>query len=142
MSEINTILEKFEEIIKQNPANHVEKGTTEVVFLLYKTDWVRIFVSRDITNSKAVVIDVEVSVPSIESSGTSSTKLDKGISIEIRSLLETFNEHIKYILALERSGFLIDFIGNGCLLLATKCFENKPNPEIFRLLSPPQSVEH
>ncbi|TFG33681.1 hypothetical protein EU527_07280 [Candidatus Thorarchaeota archaeon] len=138
MAEKEKLLERFQEIIKQDSTTCAEHGTTEVSIILHKTDWVRIFVDRDAADSTAITIDVEVCVPSIEPSRVSSPENNTKIIHEMRPLLETFIEHIKYILKLEDSGFSVDFIENGCLLSATKIFENEPDPEIFRLLCPPR----
>ena len=122
--------------------SYIEPGMSEVSSILCRTDWVRIFVSRNIDESDEIMIDVEVTAPFTVSSEESSPTSDSSTQIQTRSLLETFIQHIQYILALEEKGFTVDFIGNGCLLLATKLFIETPDTEIFRLLCPPDlSVE-
>lgn len=134
MSEMKSIFSKFQEFIKQNPAEQIGSEESEAVSLLYRTDWVRILASRESANPKQVVIDVEVTLPLLEESSPKSRTRDRN---EVRFLLENFIQYIKYILTLETSGFFVEIIENGCLLSASMCFDKIPSNDIFRLLNPP-----
>ncbi len=128
---------KFKDLMNEDLAKVLETGETEVVFPLYKTDWVRIMLVRSVEDDRTVVIDVEVSLPSRSSSyhKTPISQIDNTTSS--RALLETMMAHIQYILALETSGFSVDLVGDGCLMVAYKSFLNTPDAETFRLLQPP-----
>ena len=129
---------RFSEIINTEPAYHEITERQESLSILYKTNWVRILVVRTPEDSQSIIIEVEVSQPYSSASFTSSFPPDsKQKSNETRQILEQFIEHIKYILKLQTSDFFIDFVGNDCLILASRCFKETPSAEIFELLLPP-----
>jgi len=131
------LLSKFNELMNEDLPKVLEGGETEVVFPLYKTDWVRIMLVRSIQVDRSVVLDVEVSLPSRSSSYHETPISHINDSSSSRKLLETMKEHIQYILALETSGFSVDLVGDGCLMVAYKSFPETPDAETFRLLQPP-----
>jgi hypothetical protein len=133
---------RFHEIIKNEPASSSYSEEQESVSILYRTNWVRILVVQPFENPQAITIDVEVSQPYPPLSPSSLSPIDSAqTSNETRKLLEQLMEHIKYILKLESSGFSIDFVGNDCLILASRCFAEIPGAEIFELLLPPSAKE-
>lgn len=137
---VNTpnLLARFQKIIESEPAPAFPAEEQESVSILYKTSWVRILIVRSPEDSKSVTIDVEVSPPYPSLSPVStSLEASKLTSNETQKLLEQMIEYIKYILVLESSGFSIDFVGNECLILASRCFTEVPDAEIFKLLLPP-----
>jgi len=131
------LLSKFNKLMNEDLTKVLEAGETEVVFPLHKTDWVRIMVVRSIEDDSSAVIDVEVSLPSRSSSyhETPISRIEN--ASDSRVLLEIMMAHIQYILALETSGFSVDLVGDGCLMVAYKSFPDTPDTEIFRLLQPP-----
>ncbi len=140
MSKGNFLLDKFEQILTRHPADYAEPGNPEVAFLLYSTDWVRIFIVCQI-DSLSKSIDVEVSIPSSNSSGNSLYDLIETTPIQTKYVLENLVKHIRYILTLESLGFSVDFIENGCLLLASLNFDEIPDIRIFELLLPPHPLD-
>ena len=139
MSKGNILSAKFEEIISRNPTDHAEPGNPEVAFPLYSTDWVRIFVVRQMEDLSSKTIDVEVSIPTSASNGNSIYDLIETNPTETKVVLQKLIDHIQYILTLGNFGFSIDFIENGCLLLASLDFDEAPAAKIFELLLPPHS---
>ena len=137
MPENLELLSKFNKLMNEDLTKALETGETEVVFPLYKTDWVRIMLVRSIENTRLLVIDVEVSFPSRSSSYHETPVSHINNASSSRVLLETLVAHIQYILALEASGFSVDLVGDGCLMVAYKSFPETPDTEIFRLLQPP-----
>ena len=139
MPEQNELLSKYHELMNQS-LNHLENGETEAVFTLYKTDWVRILLVRELENENSAVIDVEVSLPlpyrSSSYNQISNSHINNSANTT-RRLLELLIEHIQYILTLESSGFSVDLVEEGCLMVAYHCFNETPDTEIFRLLQPP-----
>jgi len=134
------LLAKFKEIINNEPAHTSDAEEQESVSILYKTSWVRILVVRSPEDSKSVTIDVEVSPPYPSLSPTSTSPVtSKQTSKEAQKLLEQMIEYIRYILVLESSGFSIDFVGNECLILASRHFTEMPSTETFELLLPPSA---
>ena len=114
----------------------LETGESEVVFPLCKTDWVRIMLIRSL-NDSSIGIDVEVTLPSRSSSSYETPISHIDDISNSRARLESMIEHIQYILALETSGFSVDLVGDGCLMVAYKSFQDTPDTETFRLLQPP-----
>lgn len=139
MSRRNILLDKFEEILTRNPSDYVESGDPEVIFPVYNTDWVRIFIVRHIDDVSSKTIDVEVSIPSSESSEQPLYDIIESSPVETKNTLENLIKHIQYILTLGNSGFTVDFVENGCLLLASLEFDELPDSTIFELLLPPDS---
>ena len=142
MSDKIELLSKYHEIMNQNLNQSTENGDTETVFTLFQTEWVRILLARQLENSTAVAIDVEVSLPPLSSNSYNSpiSYIDSKAPTS-RQLLQFLMEHIRYVLALETSGFSVDLVGDGCLMVAYRNFNDTPDAEIFRLLQPPSSVE-
>ena len=134
---VNFLVDKFNEILTKNPVEYAEPGNPEVVFPLYTTDWVRIFVVRQIDDDAIKTIDVEVSIPSSDSAGNTLYDLIETTSAETKAVLANLIKHIQYILNLGNLGFSIDFIENGCLLLASMNFDELPDSKVFELLRPP-----
>ena len=93
---------------------------------------------RSIEDDRSVVIDVEVSLPSRSSSYFETPVSDVDDTFSSRVLLEIMMAHIQYILNLEASGFSVDLVGDGCLMVAYKSFLDTPDAETFRLLQPPE----
>jgi len=142
MEETSNLLSRFHEIIKSEPAYHTHSEEQESVSILCRTNWVRILVVRQPDNPQSIIIEVEVSQPYPPFSPNSSSQLSsKQTSNETRQILEQFIEYIKYILKLESSGFSVDFVGNDCLILASRCFTEIPSAEIFELLLPPSTKQ-
>jgi hypothetical protein len=138
MSEEIDLFGEFRKIMNPELNQVGETDDSEAVFTLYKTDWVRIVVVKQLDSSLPVAIDVEVSPPfRSSSSNTNSISHIKITTTESKVLLESMIEHIKDILALETSGFSIDLVGDGCLMIAYSEFQDTPDAEIFRLLQPP-----
>ncbi|MGY5872843.1 MAG: hypothetical protein RTV72_11400 [Candidatus Thorarchaeota archaeon] len=138
MSEEIDLPDEFRKIMNQELNQVRENADSEAVFILYKTDWVRIIVVRQLDSSLPVAIDVEVSPPfHSSSSNVNSISHIKKTTTESKLLLESMIEHIKYILALETSGFSVDLVGDGCLMIAYSEFQDIPDAEIFQLLLPP-----
>lgn len=138
MSEQLDMHMKFDAFMNQDLNQIIEKGESEAVFDLYSSDWVRILLVRSLEESNSSVIDVEVSLPFRSSFSTiaSNGHVDKS-DCDVKYLLESMIEHIKYVLTLEASGFSVDVVDDGCLLIAYYSFVDKPDAEIFRLLQPP-----
>ena len=63
MSEEIDLPDEFRKIMNQELNQVRENADSEAVFILYKTDWVRIIVVRQLDSSLPVAIDVEVSPP-------------------------------------------------------------------------------
>jgi hypothetical protein len=141
MMETPNLLSRLHDILNNEPAQPVDPEEQESVSTLYRNNWVRILVVRQIKNPHSFVIDVEVSqpCPSLSSTAPSFSKSEQ-TSDNVRELLEQLIEHIKYVLMLEYSGFSIDFVGTDCLILAFRSFTEMPNAEIFKLLLPPSST--
>ncbi len=140
MVETPDLLVKFQEIINKGPAQASDTEEQESVSILYKTSWVRILVVRSPEDSKSITIDVEVSPPYPSLSPTSSSpSTEKETSNKTQKLLGQLIEYVQYILVLESSGFSIDFVGNECLILASRHFTETPHAEIFELLLPPSA---
>lgn len=137
MPENLELLSKFNQLMDKDLAKVLDTSETEVGFPLLKTDWVRIMLVRSIDDDRSVAIDVEVSLPSCSSSYHETPISHINDASSSRVLLETLMAHIKYILALEASGFSVDLVGDGCLMVAYKSFPDTPDIETFRLLQPP-----
>ncbi|MBE0525513.1 MAG: hypothetical protein IH631_01125 [Candidatus Thorarchaeota archaeon] len=139
MPEQIELLSKYHELMNQD-LNHIENGDTEAVFTLLKTDWVRILLVRELESEKSAVIDVEVSLPLPDRSSSYDKTPNshfKNTARTSKQLLQLMMEHIQYILTLESSGFSVDLVGDGCLMVAYHSFNDTPDIEIFRLLQPP-----
>lgn len=139
MSEKIELLSKYLELMNED-LNRIDNGDNEAVFTLCKTDWVRILLVRELENEKSAVIDVEVSLP-LPYRSSSCDKItnthSNNSAYTSRQLLQLMMEHIQYILTLESSGFSVDLVGDGCLMVAYQSFNETPDTEIFRLLQPP-----
>jgi hypothetical protein len=131
------LLKKFEEILARDPTDYAESGNPEVVFSLHSTDWVRIFIVRQLDDLSAKTIDVEVSIPAPESTTNAIYDLIETSPTETKTTLEYLVKHIQYVLVLGDAGFSIDFVENGCLLLASLDFDDAPDIGMFELLIPP-----
>jgi len=140
MSEQLDLHSKFDMLMNQDLNQIIEKGESEIVCNLFASDWVRILLVRNLDDRNSFTIDVEVSLPfrSSFSNITSNTRSNSSGS-DVKYLLESMIAHIKYVLTLEASGFSVDIVDDGCLLIAYQSFEDKPDTEIFRLLQPPVS---
>jgi hypothetical protein len=138
MSEQLDLHMKFDSFMNQNLKQIIEKGESEAVFNLYTSDWVRILLVRSLEEINSSVIDVEVSLPFRSSFSTiaSNNHINRPAN-DAKHTLESMIEHIKYVLTLEASGFSVDVVDDGCLLIAYCSFVDKPDAEIFRLLQPP-----
>jgi len=140
MVDTPNLFDKFQEIMNSEPAHVTYAEEQESASVLYKTRWVRILVVRSPEDSESVTIDVEVSPPYPSLSPTSTSPVtSEQTSNETRKLLEQMIEYIQYVLVLESSGFFIDFVGNECLILASRQFTEMPSAEIFELLLPPST---
>ncbi|MFW9958328.1 MAG: hypothetical protein ACFFCT_09655 [Candidatus Odinarchaeota archaeon] len=138
MVDIPNLQFRFREIITTEPVYDTHTEEQESVSILYKTNWARILVVRKSEDPQSIIIEVEVSQPYSSVFPNSSSPLNpRQTSNKTRQILEQFIEYIKYILKLEASGFFIDFVGNDCLILASRRFKEMPNAEIFELLLPP-----
>ena len=138
MSEPHQLHTKFDAFMKQDLNQVVDHDESEVVFNLYTSDWVRILLVRTLEKGSSFAIDVEVSLPFRSSLSTNASNSHSNSSgNDIKYLLESMISHIKYVLTLEASGFSVDIVDDGCLLIAYCSFDGKPDAEIFRLLQPP-----
>ncbi|MFW9960008.1 MAG: hypothetical protein ACFFDV_03260 [Candidatus Thorarchaeota archaeon] len=140
MVDTPNLFDKFQEIMNSEPAQVIYVEEQESASVLYKTSWVRILVVRSPEDSKSITIDVEVSPPYPSLSPTSTSLVtSEQTSNETQKLLGQMIEYIQYVLVLESSGFSIDFVGNECLILASRQFSEMPSAEIFEILLPPSA---
>jgi hypothetical protein len=136
LTEAPDLSSRFREIIARGPTMAAETEDHECVSMLLETNWTRIFVVQEMENPEHIRIEVEVSQPSQVQDESS----ESGFACKkrpLRQLLEQLILHIEYILKLESSGFIIDYVGNDFLILAFQSFTKLPSTEVFELLLPP-----
>lgn len=118
------------------------KVSGDEALVIYRNEWVRIMLARSDDSDDSVSIEVEMSPPFSQCSSSDTKDANKGSDghgVCSRSTIQSMIEHLEYLIGLERSGFLIDFAGNGCLFVAFRGFAETPDIETFRLLLPPSA---
>ncbi len=110
--------------------------------VIYRNEWVRILLADSEDADRDSTIEVEMSPPFSHCSSSTPEDEDKGTEHSVvcsRRTMQSMIDHLQYMIDLERSGFLIDFAGNGCLFVAFRGFAETPDIETFRLLLPPSA---
>ncbi|MHA2142599.1 MAG: hypothetical protein ACXADC_16330 [Candidatus Thorarchaeota archaeon] len=100
----------------------------EEIQILSKTNWVRIAVIRRSEGEKAILVEVEVSIPSGESNRNA------GIGIPAIEILTGMTMHLRYLKALVECNFTLNVIRDDCLWVASRRFLDTPSLEIFKAL--------
>jgi len=96
--------------------------------LILRTPWVRILLDH-YEEEDTLSIEVEMSFPE-EGDSTNQKYSD---------LIDTLQEHVRYLQNLREVGFELSVIGTGCIYCASKQLRETPEDNLFRALIPPET---
>lgn len=121
-------MSRFQELVRSpiDPSRVYE--TSESIDLVWKTDWVAISLIRRLTFPISLGILAEISMPvlAVKNDSTKHTALPDDVIL-----------HMEYLRTLLDAGFELQVIGEECLWVASKDFEEIPPSEILDMLMPP-----
>lgn len=133
MTDKNTLLEKFNQLVRAPLCSADLNDAQESVYPLHQDDWVRILLIRRLENPDNLTIEIESSLP-LRVQGEPSIKDGTMLA---RNLLHGMIRTLQYLLNLEKIGFNLDIIGQDCMWTAYKDFSTHPDAAIFDAITPP-----
>lgn len=115
--------------------------TSERAVTVHETDRIRILLIRQPDEPKRVRMDVEVVLPEKMWGLDANLAANDQISTnqpELRLSLEETILLFQYLLGLQKMGFLLDFIGDEGIWIASYCFDEEPSKTLFAQCQPPK----
>jgi len=115
-SKLSSILQTEIDPSKCNPAG-------EVISILEKTDWIRIYLIQDVQHPSFSTLEVEISIPNC------------GGIYSQESLIENMISHLSLMRELSSIGFEVEVVKEDCIWVARKELSKVPDDEVFKALS-------
>ncbi|MFW9908038.1 MAG: hypothetical protein ACFFEF_05645 [Candidatus Thorarchaeota archaeon] len=116
--------------LKETPFN--EDG--QHLDIVFQDNWIRIILLRDRYDSKSISIEVELSIPYIDTGSSSFSNADESIS----KILAHSIDCLHYIQRLGEIGFELELVGRELLWSASKKYDEVPDLQVFQMLLPPR----
>ena len=119
-SENVTTLGKKIDSILVSPINPVEcNAAGEEITTIYESDWVKIFIIRNLDSSEEILVEVELSLPS---------------KLNYVEVVSDMTQNLTYIQELLNQGFELCVIKEECLWVASQRFSVVPDDSILEAL--------
>ncbi len=127
MIQVDKLMETYKEFMSLPMEPVID---SEVVSLLFQTEWLRVLMVRRNGTPDRIVIDAEISFP-VKMNSDFEKNLSDGFLRDL--VLETI-KHLKYLLVLADHGYRLGIIGESCLWTASKQFIQAPTTKDFEML--------
>ncbi len=131
------LIEAFRDFTSTDFLSLWDTGAEEITRVLVQTRLLRLLMSKFKETPDSISVEIEVSFPSWMDSDNSNNQVNAGAKddqSDLPDIIAEMIQHLKYLLRLGENGFTLSAIEQGCILTASKVYQNGPSSDELNLL--------